>query len=155
MSRQLSVMSDVSCKTCVTSTVSQEWTRACHHRQWRVHEPLQRKMAFKRLVTWCFLKNKALWNSINTFEDKVLGWMINEILEGWKYSDFLPLRLFGGKYCTVQNTDCNYLSPRHRYNTLVKKLPNRQCTPIPFRNQMVNHRIDFSSDKRRQQKFLR
>ena len=46
--------------------------------------------------------------------------MINEMLEGSKDSGFLTLRLIVEKNRNVQNTDCNCLSPGHRYNTLVK-----------------------------------
>ena len=121
----------------------------------RYDEQVQRKMAFKRLKTWCFLKNIALWKLDQYIRRKSICIYDQSNVRGLKIFWFFNSPINWGKNLIFRNTDCNYLSPGHRCNTLVKNLPNRQSTPIPFWNQCENHCIDVSSDKRRQQKFLR
>ena len=120
-SRVTSAISDESSQMSVKSHVSYQWwvRSAVRHesrqlwvasrqgrvitRQWRFDEQLQRKMAFKHLITWCFLKkhsNVKAW-SILSKEKYWDVWSI-KCIEGWKYTDFLTLRLIRGKIGTLE-----------------------------------------------------
>ena len=131
----ISVKNHVSYQGWVTSAIRHEspqmWVTSRQGRvitrQWQFDEQLQRKMAFKCLITWCFLKKHSIVKASQYIRRKSIR-MHDQWNEVWKYSDFLTLRLIGGKNWNVQNTDSNYLSPEHRYNTLVKNLLNRQST---------------------------
>ena len=154
----MSVKSHVSYQWGVTSAVGHEsphlwvtsWQGRGITRQWRFDEQLQRKITFKRLVNWCFLKNKSLSKISQYFRRGSIGmydqWNGIGVKLFWFFNS--PINL--GKNWNGQNTDCNYLSRGHLYNTSVENLPSRQSTPIPSWSQCENYRTDFSSDKRRQ-----